>query len=250
MQKLKQKRAMPRIKLPLLVELTHPTLGTVVVTARDVSNGGLFVEMATVELLPGAQAKIKLRPLHVADFQHTPTVDVRVARVTEDGVALEFKNKTAQHLWTSVERLREELKVGRDYFQIYQIAVVLHSERGMLLMQKHGKWTFPGAYLEVPGQASDTLRHLCENELGITSAGYLKPLLTRTLTHASISEASTFCIAYLVDTTEKQPHPALKDWRWIRKAQEFSDLTVAFDLVREIGELVLSDLDSTHNPHA
>lgn len=250
MQKLKQKRAMPRVKLPLLVELTHPTLGTMEVAARDVSDGGLFVELVAVELLPGAQAKIRLQPLHFADFQHTPMVDVRVARVAEDGVALEFKNKTAQHLWTSVERLRDELRVGRDYFQIYQIAVALHSERGILLMRQHGKWTFPGAYLAVPDRASDTLRHLCENELGITPAGYPKPLLTRTLTHASIPEASTFCIAYLVDTTEKQPHPAVKDWRWIRKAQEFSALTVAFDLVRELGELVLSDLGSTRNPDA
>ncbi|NKB97956.1 MAG: hypothetical protein GKR90_05600 [Pseudomonadales bacterium] len=250
MQKLNEKRAAPRIKLPLLVELSHATLGTVEVTARDVSDGGLFVELEATELTTGAQAKVKLRSTHIAEFQHTPTVDVRVTRVAEDGVALEFKNKTAQHLWSSVERLRDELEVGKDYFQIYQLAVAVNSERGMLLVQQHGKWTFPGAYLEVPDQATDTLHEVCRNELGITPTKDLQPLLARTLTHMSLPEAATFCIAYLVETTDLRPQPATKDWRWIRKVTEFSDITVAFDLIREVGELVLSNLDKARDPRA
>lgn len=243
-QKSNEQRRHVRIKLPLLVELAHPSFGTVESTARDISDGGLFVELETHKLSRGAQAKIRLRSPHVADFQHTPSVDVRVVRVQSDGIAFEFRNPTARHLWLSVERLREELKVGRDYFQIYHIAVVVNPERGLLVVAQHGKWSFPGTYLEVTDNVDSRVRSFCEDSLGLVPAQETRILNAQNLTHPSLPEASTYVVAFRIDTKCQKPAPLDKDWRWIRKRSEFSDLTVAFDLIRELGTQVLYDLEN------
>lgn len=238
-----EQRLHVRIKLPLLVELSHPSFGTIETTARDISDGGLFVELKSHRLSQGAAAKIRLRSPHVADFQHTPSVDVRVAHVQSEGVGFEFRNQTARHLWLSVERLREELKVGRDYFQIYQIAVVVNPDLGLLMVQQHGKWSFPGTYLEVTDNVETKVRTFCEDSLGLVPAQDTRILTAQNLTHPSLPEASTYVVVFRINTKSSEPDPQYKDWRWIRKRSEFSDLTVAFDLIRDLGTQVLSDME-------
>ena len=223
--------------------MSHATVGTVEATARDISEGGIFVELPNSGLTVGAQAKIRLRARHITDFQYAPTVDVRVVRLTDDGLAFEFKNKTAEHLWTSVERLRGELSLKQDFFQVYQLLLVSHAERGMLFVQQHGKWTFPGLYLEASDNPLQKLEALCQTELGIT-AHNIKPLLTKGITHESLPEASTFCVAYETKTDERSPNPTYKDWRWVNKPGELADITVAFPFIRELGEAYLDRLDN------
>jgi len=103
-----------RIQIPLGVEVSHPAIGTIQTTARDISEGGVFVNLVEQKIKVGAKLKVKILNLLDTDTQHTPAVDMQVARVTESGLGLTFTNKTAEHLWQSVERLREELRETDD----------------------------------------------------------------------------------------------------------------------------------------
>ena len=49
-----------RIQIPLGVEITHPAIGTQTTTARDISEGGVFVRLATNSIAVGAKVKIKV----------------------------------------------------------------------------------------------------------------------------------------------------------------------------------------------
>ena len=225
------------------MELSHPSFGVLEASARDISDGGLFVELSDPSLTRGAEAKVRLRSPHIVDFQHTPSVDVRVVHVQPDGVGLAFKNQTAKHLWLSVERLRDELSIGKDYFQIYQVAVVVHPSRGILVVQQHGKWSFPGTYLSVTDNVEVKLRAFCEETLGVAIAQDSRILTAQNLTHPSLPEASTYVVAFRLATQTDRPSPPYNDWRWIHKKSEWSDLTVAFDLIRNLGEQVLNELE-------
>lgn len=144
-----EQRSHPRIQLPLLVELQHPALGRRRCTARDVSEGGIFVSLTDHSITTGAKLKLTLlNPNHV-DHQPTPTVEMKVVRSDAEGLGLAFINKTSRHLWQSVERQRQELQIGQDYFQVYISALAMNEAGQLLLVQQHGRWTFPGHYLVV-----------------------------------------------------------------------------------------------------
>jgi len=56
-----EQRRFPRIQLPLLVELKHPTLGARRCIARDISEGGVFVHTDNPQVKPGAKVKVTLQ---------------------------------------------------------------------------------------------------------------------------------------------------------------------------------------------
>ncbi len=56
----------------------------------------------------------------------TPTIEMEIARVTEEGLGLKFTNRTSHHLWKSVDRLRQDLRLGQDYFQVFQGAAIVN----------------------------------------------------------------------------------------------------------------------------
>lgn len=153
-----EKRQHPRIEIPLAVSLMHPSFGNLETTARDISDGGLFVTMPESSLHVGAKVRVKMQTVSLIESQPTPTVDMQVTRIDEDGIALAFKNKTAAHLWGSVERLRNRLEVGQDYFQIYLSILLEHPQRGFLFVQEHGFWKLPGYYLSVSAATQDSVR--------------------------------------------------------------------------------------------
>lgn len=136
-------RRYPRVQLPLLVALKHPSLGSLRCIAKDISEGGVYVYTDNPHIGPGAKVKVTLENLLNVESQPTPTVEMEVKRVEAEGLALEFVNVTGRHLWQSVERLRTELAVGRDLFQAH-LNIVVTNETGVLLTQRHGRWGFPG----------------------------------------------------------------------------------------------------------
>ena len=112
-----EQRTHPRIRLPLLVEIQHPSIGKRRCTARDVSEGGIFVMVRNHSFAVGAKLRLTSLNPNQVDSQPTPTVDMEVKHVDENGVGLAFVNRTSRHLWETVKRLRDELEIGRDYFQ-------------------------------------------------------------------------------------------------------------------------------------
>ncbi len=120
-------RESARVQLPFEVELSHPSLGKIRSVARDISQSGIFVRLNPTGLRPGAKIKVTVVNAALVESNPTPTIEMEVARVTEEGLGLKFTNRTSQHLWQSVDRLRQDLRLGQDYFQVFQgVAIVNH----------------------------------------------------------------------------------------------------------------------------
>lgn len=243
-----EQREHPRIQIPLLVELSHPTIGSVQTTARDISEGGLFVHLANPQIKVGGKLKLRLMTVLPTDTQPTPTVEMQVKRVTDDGLGLAFTNRTAEHLWSSVQRLREELEVGRDYFQVHQAIAITHQSKGLLLVQQNGKWIFPGHYLLVGENAVKKLRAFIEETLGLTLSEKLQAYATDSSPDISISAAATYSVIFSTrtesSTIKLAGDSAYKDWRWAGKARDLREITFASDLQRGEAEQILKQMSA------
>ncbi|MEM8768819.1 MAG: PilZ domain-containing protein [Pseudomonadota bacterium] len=232
-----ERRQHPRIQLPLLVELQHPSLGRKRCVARDVSEGGVFVYLEESGLRPGATLRLTLKNATTLDTQPTPTVEMEVRRVDKDGLGLEFRNRTSRHLWESVERIRAELAIGRDYFQLHVAALVLKDPGRLLIVQQNGRWTFPGLYLVVGDDWREALRAMLKERFGITADPATMQLLSlETESSDKIPEAAvakTFVIMQ-ADATEYhfEPGDRYKDDRWLQNPRMIDELTFADDLTR------------------
>ena len=242
-----ENRQHPRVCIPLVVELTHATIGTREATARDLSDGGLFIYLDDHPLQQGAQLKIRRQRTAVDDSQSNPTVDVQVVRIEDEGVALRFKNKTAHHLWSSVERLRSELSIGQDYFQAYEAILCQHLDKGMLFVQQHGKWTLPGHYLKVDVPIADGRRAYLKTELGISEFTAAQVHGVHSFHSEFIPEASTLCIVQGITLAQPQPQlPAdssIKETRWIAKHKDLADLTVSHGWIRDVATRHLRQME-------
>jgi hypothetical protein len=232
-----ERREHPRIQLPLLVEISHPSIGRKSCIARDISEGGVFVQLETSSIRPGATIKLTLLNQNTLDTQPTPTVDMEVRRVEETGLGLSFKNRTSRHLWESVERLRDELAVGRDYFQLHVAALVMKDTGRLLIVQQNGKWTFPGTYLVVGDNWRTALARLLTNRfsLGI-DAERLELLALETESSEAIPEAAVaklFAVTQ-ADTTAFSftAGDRYKDSRWLQNPRMIDELTFADELTR------------------
>ena len=233
-----------RIQIPLGVEISHPAIGTQTTTARDISEGGVFVRMSTNTIKVGAKVKVKVLNLLDTDTQHTPSVDMEVKRTTEEGLGLAFINNTARHLWDSVQRLRDELQIGRDYFQVHQSVVAYHQQAGVLLVQQDGKWLLPGHYRTV-GQINEVaLLTFCETDLGLQCQTNPMPVMTDSAADISVLEAATFRVIYAVEA--RAPHVTLaqhspyRDARWTTRSRDLQEITFASELQRDAADIVLT----------
>ena len=117
-----EQREQPRIPVPIEVDISHASIGTVQTVTRDVSASGVFILLSTPGLtdkIPAkARVKVTLRNLPLIEAGPTPTVPMVVERVEQDGLGLSFANRASEHLWNSVSRVRAQLTVGEDLFQV------------------------------------------------------------------------------------------------------------------------------------
>lgn len=232
-----ERRKHPRIELPLLVELQHPSIGRKSCIARDISEGGVFVQIETRGINRGAKLKLTLRNTNTIDTQPTPTVDMEVMRVEEDGLGLAFKNRTSRHLWESVERMRAELAIGRDYFQLHVCALVMKENGRLLLVQQNGKWTFPGAYIVVGDDWRETLVQMLKERFSIVADGKgLQVLNMETEAAEAIPEAAVAKVFAIIQADTEafsfSPGERYKDSRWLQNPRMIDELTFADDLIR------------------
>jgi len=238
-----EQRAYPRIQIPLLVELTHPAIGTIETTARDVSEGGLFVHLPHAKIKLGGKLKLRLLTVLPTDTQPTPTVEMDVKRITDDGLGLAFTNRTAKHLWQSVQQLRAELEIGRDYFQVYQSLAITHDLKGLLLVQQNGKWLLPGLYLIVGQHPIDILRNFAKEQLDVDLPKQISAYSTSTTVEPALSEAATYNVIYRTNLSEHKvklsSDTAYKDWRWITKTRDLREITFASATQRKLTEEII-----------
>jgi len=241
-----EQRRFPRIQLPLLVELKHPTLGARRCIARDISEGGVFVHTDNPQVKPGAKVKVTLQNTLSVETQPTPTVEMEVQRVEEAGLALSFSNATGRHLWQSVERLRTELAIGQDYFQVHLNAVVVNDANALLLAQQHGKWTFPATFLQVGHDWREALRRYLEKQLGISVSDFGPILAMNSVGLPELPEAAVLDLFVEVraqgDQHELAGDSRYKTLRWTDRRRDVEEATFATEQTRDLADSTLMKL--------
>ena len=241
-----EQRSSNRISIPLSVEVSHPAIGTISTVARDISKGGVYVYLQNTQINIGAKLKLKIVNLLDIETQHTPVVDVQVVRTEEDGIAMAFVNKTAEHLWHSFERIRHELQIGRDYFQIHQSIAICSNELGLLLAQKDGKWFFPGHYLVVSQVATEALQAYLKDIVNMDIDVQITPYSTDSSAEIIVQEAASFSVIYRCDITTQHNQLELnpkqddiREVKWFYKQRDLAQLTFASPVQRQIAEQLL-----------
>lgn len=72
-----------------MVELTYPGHQAITLQARDVSDGGVFLERGD-HPLPPMGAEVYLHVMGELDGEDPPTVKAKVVRVMDQGIGLYF----------------------------------------------------------------------------------------------------------------------------------------------------------------
>jgi hypothetical protein len=233
-----EKRSHPRVQLPLLVELQHPALGKRRCTARDISEGGLFVSVTDHPITNGAKLKLTLLNPNQVDHQPTPTVDMQVTRVEEAGLGLRFVNKTSQHLWQSVKRLREELQIGRDYFQVYVAALAMNEDGKLLIVQEHGRWTFPGHYLIVGEDWREALNSTLAKSFALKTAHVQRICDMSSSRNHDLPEAAAMKLHVQLAVDDSNfavsEESEYRGHRWIDRRRDIEELTFSDNLERDL----------------
>jgi hypothetical protein len=231
-------RQFPRIQLPIEVELTHPSIGKWRRLARDVSEGGVFVVTESGPLRPGAKIKLTVVSAALVESTPTPTIDMEVVRVTDDGLGLKFVNTTSQHLWSTVQRLRNELQIGRDYFQVFQGALVLNAQAKLLVVQQHGKWLFPGDYLVVGDEGTSRITDFLTAELGLEDLRLVDVVGADSGAGGQASEAATFSVFYRYatgsDRVRLKEGSRYRQGRWVGRTLSLEELTFSHPVLRTL----------------
>lgn len=241
-----EQRRYPRIQLPLLVELKHPSLGAQRCIARDISEGGVFVYTQNPQIKPGAKVKLTLQNTLSVESQPTPTVDMEVKRVDEEGLGLAFVNVAGRHLWQSVERLRSELAIGEDYFQVHVNALVINDANAILLAQQHGKWTFPATFLKVGQDWRPALGEFLQREFGLQAPAIGDIVAMNSLGYPELPEAAVLDLFVEVSaaagTCRLAENSRYRSLRWADRRRDVEDTTFATEQMRELADATLSRL--------
>jgi ADP-ribose pyrophosphatase YjhB (NUDIX family) len=238
-----EQRRYPRVQLPLLVELKHPAVGASRCIARDVSEGGIFVYTQNPQIKAGAKVKVTVQNTLSVEAQPTPTVEMEVKRVEPDGLALEFVNVTGRHLWQSVEQLRTELAIGRDYFQVHLNTLVINDANAILLVQQHGKWTFPATFLKVGEDWRDAAKRFLREDMGVEARDLGQIVAMHSAGHAEVPEAAVLDLFVEVYTASDRcclaPASRYKSGRWTDRRRDVEEATFTTEQIRDLADAAL-----------
>jgi hypothetical protein len=241
-------RASPRIQLPFEVELSHPSIGKIRSVARDISESGMFVRLSPSGLRPGAKIKVTVLNAALVESNPTPTIETEVARVTEEGLGLKFTNRTSQHLWNSVDRLRQDLRLGQDYFQVFQGAAIVNDLGKLLVVQRHGKWLFPGEYLTVGSAWQSALTDYLTTELGIDDLVFEDTLGIDSAPGLLAGENATFSAFHRFSSQSERVRlhddSRYRHAKWVSRAFSLEELTFSHPLLRDLAALALDRADA------
>jgi ADP-ribose pyrophosphatase YjhB (NUDIX family) len=180
--------------------------------------------------------------------QPTPTVEMVVKRVEDNGLGLAFANKTSRHLWQSVERLRDELAVGRDYFQVHQSAVVVNQQGQLLIVQQHGKWSYPGDYLVVGEDWQSAIKGHLAGTFGLRDLEVVQILSANSGGTFDLPEAAVFKVFVLVsansagfsaESKEANHPPRYRASRWVDTKRDVEAITFVSEESRELAHRAL-----------
>jgi ADP-ribose pyrophosphatase YjhB (NUDIX family) len=206
----------------------------------------VFVYTDNPQIKVGAKVKLTIQNTLSVGAQPTPTVEMEVKRVEDDGLALAFTNVTGRHLWQSVEQLRTELAVGRDFFQVHLNALVINDANAILLAQQHGKWTFPATFLHVGDDWRQALKQFVLSEFSIEVHDYGQIVAMNSLGHPEVPEAAVLDVFVEARALRGEMRLAsgsrYKSARWTDRRRDVEEATFATEQVRELAEATLKRL--------
>ena len=238
-----ERRLHPRVELPIEVEFSHPSVGTIRTTASDISEGGVFVEIESPSVTLGAKVKITVLGLPLVASTPTPTLGMEVVRVAEDGVGLAFDGVIAKHLWSSIERFREVATVGQDLFQIYQGALIVNDAMKILVVQQNGKWLFPGDFLIVGQDWRPALAKSLASELGLDDVQFeatvsIDSLVVTRPESAIVAVFHRYSIG--TDAVEIAESSRFNQSRWVSSERELRELSFSDEKLRELAIVAIN----------
>ncbi len=238
-----ERRLHARVELPIEVEFTHSSVGTIRTTASDISEGGVFVEVESPSVSTGAKVKITVLGLPLVASTPTPTINMEVARVTEDGLGLVFDGVIAKHLWSSVERYRDVATIGCDFFQVYQAALVVNDAMKILVVQQNGKWLFPGDFLIVGQDWRPALAECLASECGLHDTRFEETVSVDSLV-GSLPENAVFAVfhRYSADSVDVEvtESPRFSKFRWIATERDLKELSFSDDRLRALAIIAIN----------
>ena len=89
---MQENRQFERFTLSVEVEMTYSGTGKMILNTRDISTGGVFLHIQGKSIPPiGSELLLKLTGMVAGE--EPSTVRVKVVRVTDDGIGLEFLDK-------------------------------------------------------------------------------------------------------------------------------------------------------------
>ncbi|MDA8963192.1 hypothetical protein N9F42_03535 [Pseudomonadales bacterium] len=84
-----KKRRYPRVASDAQLEIQHPALGVISLKATNASQGGFFA-LRGVHTLPPVGTEVRVRIKRHTGTLNSEPVHMRVARVSTEGIGLEF----------------------------------------------------------------------------------------------------------------------------------------------------------------
>jgi hypothetical protein len=85
----RERRRHPRLPLPARIRVMHASFGSMVVSSRDISDGGVFISNGEQPYPPvGELVQVQALDMPV----EAEVLDARIVRVESSGVGLEFCN--------------------------------------------------------------------------------------------------------------------------------------------------------------
>ena len=202
-----ERRAFPRVDIPMLVELMHPTMSNSRCVVENISESGVFVSTTATNLGVGADVKLKVLNTSAVEIEATPTVAMKVVRVAADGLGMKFSNNSARHLWQTAERRRRALTIGLDYFQTH-VNLVVMCEGRMLLLGQRGRWVLPNYYLTVGQTWQAAAQAHLQQKTGIVDAELDQVIAVDALQVPDLPEAATLSLYQRVNLRDSNVSPA------------------------------------------
>lgn len=228
----------------MLADFHHPALPVTRALIENVSASGAFLRIDASRVSVGSNAKVQLLNTSAVEQEPTPTVAMKVTRVTDDGLGLAFANASARHLWESAERRRRALTIGEDYFQVHINLVVMAGSR-MLLLMNRGRWALPNFFLRV-GQdwRAVAQTHLAE-QLSLDAPLLADVVTVENLQVPEVPETATLSVYQRVNVDSTQieisRESEYSEHRWIQQVRKLRELTIASEDTHKLLEQLLED---------
>jgi len=146
-----ESRQFKRHQIPLEVEYSHASTGTLRARARDMSEGGLFLIVdESFQLKVGSRIVVRTLGLGPDGEECGPDIVMKVVRCTSDGMGLEIAKGQA-----SQDKTPEAATTGNEQQEtrtLLQRLLVIDSADRVLLWHKGDHWHLPCRVLQ-PGES-------------------------------------------------------------------------------------------------